>query len=494
MFTFTGYLNQRRFAYAAGVRIGLFIASLLAFPFALYGLTILTDCRSTGGACGAVGLVGAMAFKPLVAYLFVFSFFGISFRRSRDAGLPAWIGLVIPLLFAVDLNNLMVIGAPWSLAFSQGIGTSWPRFAAQALACVLILCLLPSREPTSGNSFPFGNAGKIAFALGLYISFFNVLSALSRNHDLDPYMRPIWMMMPRIFGMAVLYVKLAFLALMLWIAWTERRQPTLPEARQPTPRPVGIEMPNKKIIWSAIIVSFVVYALMVDTGPLLFISLPINFTTILLPTFLLYLALIWTIVRSTKARTLGSFVLVALAATPFLQWGYSQWKVSQAKVLEAAEVRAIPTIAPGFVPPVLVVDSQESVGPAWGVPQIQRVIWKEEYPEKFRQLARSERQSFYPAAVIEGVPDTYLLLKRGRSSSFAKPRQQYASDGGPYELRIVAPGRNDLIAVSYKTFNPRPSLLPVLTQEGWYRGSNQVMSDTISTSVSDFLLSSLREQ
>jgi hypothetical protein len=143
---------------------------------------------------------------------------------------------------------------------------------------------------------------------------------------------------------------------------------------------------------------------------------------------------------------------------------------------------------------VLVVDSQENVGPAWAVPQIQRVIWKEEYPEKFRQLERSERQSFYPPTVIDGVPETYLLLKRGRSSSFAKPRQQYATDGGPYELRIIAPGRNDLIAVSYKTFNPRPSLLPVLTQTGWYRGSNKVMSETVSDSVRDFLRNSLRGQ
>ena len=64
--------------------------------------------------------------------------------------------------------------------------------------------------------------------------------------------------------------------------------------------------------------------------PLLLLSLPVNFTTILLPTFLLYLALIWTIVRGTKARTIGPFGLVALAASPFLHWGDSRWEVSQA--------------------------------------------------------------------------------------------------------------------------------------------------------------------
>jgi hypothetical protein len=46
------------------------------------------------------------------------------------------------------------------------------------------------------EELPFGKAGKIAFALGLYISFFNVLSALSDNRALDPYIRVIWMTMP----------------------------------------------------------------------------------------------------------------------------------------------------------------------------------------------------------------------------------------------------------------------------------------------------------
>lgn len=85
--------------------------------------------------------------------------------------------------------------------------------------------------------------------------------------------------------------------------------------------------------------------------------------------------------------------------------------------------------------------------------------------------------------VIDGLPETYLLLKRGRSSGFAKQRQQYAADGGPYELRIIAPGRDDLIAVSYKTFNPRPSLLPVLTQTGWYQEPNSVTTDGVAVRV-----------
>ena len=51
---------------------------------------------------------------------------------------------------------------------------------------------------------------------------------------------------------------------------------------------------------------------------------------------------------------------------------------------------------------------------------------------------------------------------------------------------IIAPGRDDLISVSFKTFNPRPSLLPVPMQTGWYRGSNSVMSEIVSDSVKIF--------
>lgn len=97
MFKFDGFIDRRTFLRAAALRLGLFIASVLVFPFLLMGLASISACARVGGACGAVGLLGSMAFKPLAFVLLVFSFVGISMRRTRDVGMPGPLGLFIPL-------------------------------------------------------------------------------------------------------------------------------------------------------------------------------------------------------------------------------------------------------------------------------------------------------------------------------------------------------------------------------------------------------------
>src|SRR5215208_6748778 len=145
VFTFSNYLDPKRFAIAAGIRIGLFIVSIVIFPLLLWGVANASGCRGVGGACGALGLVVAMAYKPLVAVAFIFSFAGISVRRARDAGVAGWVGLFVPLLFAADHAVLTVFGAPWSLGFSLGVlHTAVPRFTIMALWCIGAMCLLPS--------------------------------------------------------------------------------------------------------------------------------------------------------------------------------------------------------------------------------------------------------------------------------------------------------------------------------------------------------------
>ena len=102
MFKFAGTMGRKWFLWASGLRIGLFLASVVGFPFFLMALFAITGCGRVGGACSAVGVIGAAAFKPLAFAIFVFSFVGISMRRARDAGVPGWIGLFVPLLFAAD--------------------------------------------------------------------------------------------------------------------------------------------------------------------------------------------------------------------------------------------------------------------------------------------------------------------------------------------------------------------------------------------------------
>src|SRR5262245_61897272 len=118
MFKFSGYLDRKRFLLASLIRIGLYIASVFAFPFFLRMLLTTMRC---GDACGVVGILAATAVKPLVFVLFVFSFVGISLRRARDTGIPAWIGLFIPMLFAADFTFLVFTATPWAFGFSSGV-------------------------------------------------------------------------------------------------------------------------------------------------------------------------------------------------------------------------------------------------------------------------------------------------------------------------------------------------------------------------------------
>ena len=118
MFTFHGYMGRQQFLLASALRIGLFLATIVGFPFLMRALA--TASRCSADTCGAVALVAAIAVKPLAFTVFVFSFVGISVRRARDAGVPGWIGLFIPLLFAFDHNFFVFAGAPWSFAFSAG--------------------------------------------------------------------------------------------------------------------------------------------------------------------------------------------------------------------------------------------------------------------------------------------------------------------------------------------------------------------------------------
>lgn len=484
----------------AGFRLAVFIACAFAFPFLMKGLMAISDCTRIGGACFALAYAGAATGKPLIAYLFIFSFIGISIRRARDAGLPFWIGLCIPVLLIADLDSLFLLGGPWPKLFTQGLaGIGWPRFILQAFCFAIVLAILRPRAPAPGRMNPFGRAGQIAFALGIFIAFFNLLSALLSHWEtylwllpiIKPlYLRPGWIAWP--------YAQAALLGLMLWIAWKDRNRPEDTDSGQSSALGDSIEMPNKKIAWVAAAVTICAYFAASRSEypgyPSLMLLLA-NFASVAVPTFLIYAALIWTGVRWFKQSSYRSTAMLVLALVPFALWGYSRWSVSQADAREAAEIKAIPTTAVAAIPSVLVYDSDyDFAGPAaWSVPEIQRVVWKEALGSQFRQLDRPSGQKMTPFASkhFDGVPETYLLLKMGRKSQFADAKKQYAGADGPFELRLISPGHDDLVAVTYKTLNPSPSIPPVLTSNGWYRAANIAFTEKISANVSRFLANAL---
>ena len=495
MFTFSGHIDSRHFLRASLLRLALFVASVVVCPLILSGILVVSGCQRVGGACGAMGLIVATAYKPLATALLIFSFVGISLRRVRDVGGPAWMGLFIPLLFAADQTMLTVVGAPWTLGFTMGVLFGRvPVYALLALWCIAILCVLPSGSGRGG----FGMPGRIAFGLGAAVAFFAGVQALGAFPGLSGVLFPLMLAMGpllRFVDVAIPCLMAALAILLGFIAWTAwRSEPALaaelPPQDERAQRPLAVRGSSLVIVALAATLAAYVATIGQDLpGGLWLIGLATQLTTTLLPTFLLYLALLWALVWHATARTRGSLALLTLAAAPFLHWAYAHWSAARESAREAAEIAAVPTVRPSRVPPVLVFESSSTTGmsAAWTVPGVEKVISKGAYTPSLMQFTRVDGGRRRQETALAALPGEYLLLKVGRASAFAKKGQVYGAMGGPYELRLVSDARDDLIAVSYRAFNPRPGLLPVLTTSGWYRGSNSATTDQIAASVEAFL-------
>jgi len=491
MFEFYGVLARRRFLLAAALRIALFLASVVAFPHFLVAVAAVTDCHRIGGACGAVGVITAMAYKPLAFVLFVFSFIGISLRRTRDIGVPGWIGMFIPLLFAADQTFFTMAGAPGSLPLLMGARA--PSYALLGLACTAALCALPARDDGSGN--PFGRAGQIAFALGLFVAAHAILAIVSSFPAAREVVSAARALLSTI-GVLLPYAMVSLVALLAWIAWRERDHTIVTRARV-RPRAAGVptatapDLPIRSLLAAALGLTIVTSALVLPFWP---IALLTQSTTIIVPTFLMYLCVVSALFVVVQRRSVAAFTLLALSLVPFAYWGYAHWATAKENEREAAEVAAIPTTRLARIPPTIVVESPQvrGVRASWKIAGIESVIQKGAYGSKLMQFDRPvDRRPARPRAV-EAPPDEHLLLKIGRSSSFAKRQRNYGTTGGPLELRFVNPQRDELVAVWYRSFNPPPARLPLLTTSGWFRGANSATTEEIEAGIDAFLDNALR--
>jgi uncharacterized membrane protein YhaH (DUF805 family) len=164
---FAGTLSRGAYARAAAIRIAAFIAMTAAFPFLLMAILKVSGCAGIGGACGALGLVVAIYFKPVIYLAFVVSFVGITVRRVRDLSLPVALAAILPILMLGDAMFGVAMGAPWSVGFALGASGQWPRFLFASLLCIAFLCLLPATDKP-GSENRWGVSG--AVALGLLIA------------------------------------------------------------------------------------------------------------------------------------------------------------------------------------------------------------------------------------------------------------------------------------------------------------------------------------
>jgi uncharacterized membrane protein YhaH (DUF805 family) len=497
MFKFFGTLDRRKFLWASLLRIALFIASVFGFPFLVRAIATTTRCGID--TCGAVALVTAMAFKPLAFVVFVFSFVGICLRRARDAGVPGWIGLFIPLLLSFNYGFFLFAGAPWSFAFSSGVLRVQPPYhTLLALACIAALCVLPTRRDGPGSYNPFGYAGLAAFGLGLVIAAMGIVTVSLAAPGLMMVTQPGWSTVaPALIPVmrAVPYLMIAFAALLAWIVWRGfGHVAVMPSAS--LPEPARSDIPAGILAAAALLLTIFVFGSAMHTPHgALWIGLLTQLTTTILPTFLIYFCLLLTAFLVLKRRTVTSVVLFVLAMLPFAQWLHAYSTTATAQQQEAAEIAAIPTAPVVSMPATLVIETRSTpdLRAIFAIKGIERVIVRGDGGgTRMRQHDRPPERGPRPASrEVTSLPDEYLLLRMGPASRFSKRGQMYGAAGGPLELRFVDQQRDDLLGVWYRTFNPRPAFPPLLTMMGWFRGANSATTDEISANVRAFLDRSL---
>ena len=116
-------------------------------------------------------------------------------------------------------------------------------------------------------------------------------------------------------------------------------------------------------------------------------------------------------------------------------------------------------------------------------------------PEPYRKqdCATAQRDGFSQSPA-QFLPDAYLHLLAGRAAGLKKPDVANQGEGEPLVLRYVAPGHDDLLAIDWRANDRLPVFPPVLTRSGWYRGTNDIISDQVQARVNAFLARAIAAQ
>ncbi len=480
MFRFGGRLGRKRFAWGAAIRLLLMAAGIIGFPYLVWIVGQYTACSRIGGACGAVALTTSMFGKPPIVMLFIFSFCGICLRRARDAGLPAAIGLVVPFLLLRDTSFLVLAGAHWSFAMVAGVVSVPVPFALiVSLLCIAVLCLLPSRDRDAEALNPFGKAGYALLALIVAATIDAAIHLLRMTPVLlIPSLRIGINHLPHVPYVRdyVMYGLLFALAYFSWVSFVT-----------PAPSPLqiaaGVPVRQRKplaAIGALALVIAIAACRHVSAGQSLVAS-TLQRPDALLPTLALYFCLLIAGYLLVVAPSLRSAAFLGLTFLPFVHVGYMRWTAEQAVAKETAEIAAIPRVKNSALPTTVLFQPDLSLQPEdlLAVPGVDRVISGVQGSGRGLMLYERAEDGTARRMAITNMPERYLHLRVGAASTFG--RRQFVSPGlaaGPYELRLLDSGRDDLVDVWYRSFRLVPAFPPVLSPHDalqrssiWYRVS-----------------------
>src|SRR6186997_1633076 len=99
-----GFLSGPEFGRKAALRIAIFVVLIVASPYVAMALIALTF------AIGIPFLVLAPWLPTSLIAVFIWSMIPLCWRRMRGLGLPAFCGLIVPLLFFANGSFLFAPG------------------------------------------------------------------------------------------------------------------------------------------------------------------------------------------------------------------------------------------------------------------------------------------------------------------------------------------------------------------------------------------------
>jgi hypothetical protein len=497
MFTWKGVLDRPAYVWLSIAAISFVVGTILFFPLLLKAIVSASHCGMD--TCGALALVGSAALRPLLFIIPVAIVMSACIRRARDAGLPPWLGAFPPLMLVGDQGFLQFAGAGWAYPFSAGILTvNRPVYALFATALIGLLSI-PARNVLRSGENRVLDRTMLALAGWLSVAAVARVTGFPLLATATPPLIVLALFHLLSYASYAMPVFLALAGYRLWLSNNSAPASPSPESvaaaesaslwRPARAAAIGAVIASAVVLWSLSTSSQM-------TGSVLLIALAANASSFFMPTFLIYTAVVASVLRlKAKPDAIAMAALLA-ALIPFGFWASSLSSVLMTKARERATVAAIPkTRLPAKVGGVviegddwslincarrLVLSADHDIGAVFTHGQ-----GKSPYLRFTRATANSPVNK---GVAADGAPSDYVLIRFPRRPEFLRDSRVPPDIASPpQEIYAVDPGGTHLVAATYAAHNPLPAFPPMLTTYGWYHGDNSTTPEKSCKSAGDFI-------
>jgi uncharacterized membrane protein YhaH (DUF805 family) len=496
MFSWKGTLDRPAYAWRSIIAIAFLIGTILVFPFVTKAVVAASRCALD--TCGAVGLLVPTVIRPILFIAAIAMALSACVRRARDAGLNPWLAAFPPLMLAGDQGFLQYAGAGWAYPFATGILSFHPPvYALFAIAAMALLGFAP-RDSLRNNDSRILDKGLLVLAAILSTA------ALLRTGVLPLaglIKFPLLMLPTILFERYAPFVMPLFLVMAAYRIWLSHgvAPMTAASAAVPAPEAPGLWRPGRAALaGAAIALAVLLWSLQSSVQTsffLVLISLAAWLLPAFVPTFLLYTALVATVMRLIARRDAIAAAALLAALIPFGLWAMSLSTVLRAKAQERAAVAAIPKVAlPANITGVVI------EGEDWSLMNCARghvlsaafdfgdVLTHGQSKSPYLRFTRATAHSpVGRGSPADSAPVEHILIRFPRRPAFFQDRVPVDIASPPVEIYAVDSGGTRLVAATYTALNRPPAFPPMLTAYGWYGGDNSTTSEIMCRSVGQFL-------